>query len=158
MKYSVVIIIILVLVLSLMSLVVAEKQDGYSQQVIEWRTISGGGNTSSDSHLSLSGTVGQAVFNFGNSDAHILHSGFRQTFDPYYVCGDANGDLTVNVSDAVGIINYIFVGGISPEPFKAGDANCDEVINVSDAVSIINYVFVSGNEPCDIDGDGTPDC
>jgi hypothetical protein len=28
-----------------------------------------------------------------------------------FVCGDANGDASVNVSDAVYIINYVFVGG-----------------------------------------------
>jgi len=75
-----------------------------------------------------------------------------------YICGDANSDETVNVSDAVCIINYVFVGGDSPDPIESGDCNCDDTCNVSDAVWIINYVFVGGNEPCDIDGDGVPDC
>jgi hypothetical protein len=74
------------------------------------------------------------------------------------ICGDANNDEVVNVSDAVYIINYVFVGGDPPLPMAAGDANCDEVCNVSDAVFIINYVFVGGNIPCDTDGDGQPDC
>lgn len=156
MRYKLSIIIIAVVIL--ISAVAAEDQDGYSEQVIKWRTISAGGNSASASNLSLSGTVGQTVFGFSGSDTHNLHSGLRQTFDPYYVCGDANGDMSVNVSDAVGIINYVFVGGVIPEPYKAGDVNCDEVVNVSDAVWIINYVFVSGNIPCDIDNDGIPDC
>jgi PKD domain len=75
-----------------------------------------------------------------------------------YICGDANNDLEVNVSDAVWIINYVFVGGDPPDPFEAGEANCDSEVNVSDAVWIINWVFVGGNEPCDIDGDFIPDC
>jgi Dockerin type I domain/FlgD Ig-like domain len=73
-------------------------------------------------------------------------------------CGDANGDGLVNVSDAVHIINYVFVGGDPPDPIESGDVNCDGTCNVSDAVWIINYVFVGGNEPCDTDGDGIPDC
>jgi hypothetical protein len=73
-------------------------------------------------------------------------------------CGDANSDETVNVSDAVYIINYVFVGGDPPSLPKAGDANCDDVCNVSDAVWIINYVFIGGNDPCDMDGNGEPDC
>jgi hypothetical protein len=77
---------------------------------------------------------------------------------PSYICGDANGDGIVNVSDAVWIINYVFVGGDPPDPLISGDANCDETVNVSDAVWIINYVFVGGNEPCDTTGDGIPDC
>lgn len=75
-----------------------------------------------------------------------------------YICGDANGDETINVSDAVNIINYIFVGGDPPDPIESGDCNCDAVCNVSDAVWIINYVFVGGNQPCDTDGDTLPDC
>jgi CubicO group peptidase (beta-lactamase class C family) len=75
-----------------------------------------------------------------------------------YICGDANGDETVNVSDAVHIINYVFVGGDPPDPIESGDCNCDDTCNVSDAVWIINYVFVGGSEPCDTDGNGEPDC
>jgi Arylsulfotransferase (ASST)/Dockerin type I domain len=75
-----------------------------------------------------------------------------------YICGDANSDATVNVSDAVWIINYVFVGGDPPDPIESGDSNCDGTCNVSDAVWIINYVFVGGNEPCDTDGDTVFDC
>ncbi|NIP41721.1 MAG: M6 family metalloprotease domain-containing protein, partial [candidate division Zixibacteria bacterium] len=75
-----------------------------------------------------------------------------------YTCGDANGDKTVNVSDAVYIINFVFVGGNPPDPTESGDANCDATVNVSDAVWIINYVFVGGSNPCDTNGDGIPDC
>jgi hypothetical protein len=66
------------------------------------------------------------------------------------ICGDANNDGTVNVSDAVYIINYVFVGGGEPQPVLAcGDANGDGMVNVSDAVWIINYVFVGGGPPGD---------
>jgi outer membrane protein assembly factor BamB len=75
-----------------------------------------------------------------------------------YICGDANADEDVNVSDAVHIINYVFVGGDPPDPLVSGDVNCDEDVNVSDAVWIINYVFVGGNIPCDTNGDSVPDC
>ena len=90
-----------------------------------------------------------------------IPSDYSRTFAAYIAydaCGDANGDATVNVSDAVSIINYVFVGGDPPDPLKAGDVNCDGTCNVSDAVYIINYVFVGGNEPCDPTGDGIPDC
>lgn len=75
-----------------------------------------------------------------------------------YLCGDVNSDKAVNVSDAVGIINYVFVGGNPPDPIESGDTNCDGECNVSDAVWIINFVFVGGNDPCDTDGDSQPDC
>jgi hypothetical protein len=65
-----------------------------------------------------------------------------------YVCGDANGDETVNVADAVYLINYVFKGGPVPDPLESGDANCDGGINVGDAVYLIAYVFKGGPEPC----------
>jgi hypothetical protein len=77
---------------------------------------------------------------------------------PPYLCGDANSDEIVNISDAVAIINHIFAGGNPPDPLEVGDVNCDGTCNVSDAVWIINYVFVGGNEPCDTDGDMIPNC
>jgi len=64
-----------------------------------------------------------------------------------YLCGDANNDEAVNVSDAVYIINYIFTGGSPPTPLMAADANGSGGVNVSDAVYLINYIFTGGPEP-----------
>ncbi len=65
-----------------------------------------------------------------------------------YVCGDANGDGSVNISDAVYLIAYIFAGGSAPNPFLSGDANCDSAVNISDAVYLIAYIFAGGAAPC----------
>lgn len=72
------------------------------------------------------------------------------TFKVYIAqIGDANCDAHINTSDAVFIINWIFVGGPAPIPrIWAGDVNCDFVCNISDAVYIINYIFVNGPKPC----------
>lgn len=64
-----------------------------------------------------------------------------------YVPGDANGDSTVNIGDAVAIVNYIFKGGPAPVPLDAGDANCDGAVNIGDAVYLINYIFHGGPPP-----------
>jgi hypothetical protein len=70
--------------------------------------------------------------------------------EPVYICGDAGGDGQVNISDAVYIINYIFIpGSPAPEPLQAAEVNCDGNVNISDAVYIINYIFVGGAAPCD---------
>ena len=93
-------------------------------------------------------------YNPGQEDADS--NGIGDACD--FMCGDANGDETVNVADAVWIINFIFAGGDPPDPMESGNANCQGTVNVADSVWIINYVFAGGNEPCDIDGDGEPDC
>jgi hypothetical protein len=66
-----------------------------------------------------------------------------------YICGDADGNLTVNISDAVYIVNWVFKGGPAPDPLAAGDANNDGNTNISDAVHIIDWVFKGGPAPCE---------
>lgn len=76
---------------------------------------------------------------------------YSRTFAAYllnYLCGNANGDATVNISDAVYLIAYIFSGGPAPSPLLAGDANCDRTVNISDAVYLIAYIFSGGPQPC----------
>lgn len=77
---------------------------------------------------------------------------------PQYVCGDANGDMVSNITDAVVLIQWIFAGGAAPDPLIAADANCDSTPNITDAVYIIQWIFAGGPPPCDTDNDGTPDC
>ena len=64
-----------------------------------------------------------------------------------YVCGDANGDGMVDISDAVYLIAYIFSGGATPYPYLAGDANGDGIVDISDAVYLIAYIFSGGAAP-----------
>jgi hypothetical protein len=64
------------------------------------------------------------------------------------ICGDADGNRLVNVSDAVYLLAYIFGSGLPPDPLMAGDVNCDEIVNISDAVYLIAYIFAGGPEPC----------
>jgi hypothetical protein len=70
------------------------------------------------------------------------------TITPVYVCGDANYDASVDISDAVYLIAYIFSGGLPPIPLAAGDANCDDAIDISDPVYVIQFIFSGGAEPC----------
>ena len=62
--------------------------------------------------------------------------------------GDANGDLKIDVGDAVYLINFVFRNGPGPDSIYAGDANCDGEVNVADAVYLINFIFNGGSPPC----------
>jgi hypothetical protein len=64
------------------------------------------------------------------------------------ICGDASGDGSVDISDAVFLIQYIFSGGPAPNPILAADTNCDSSIDISDAVYLIQYIFSGGPAPC----------
>jgi hypothetical protein len=67
-----------------------------------------------------------------------------------YICGDANRDGYVNVTDVIHIIRSIFYDFFAPFPIVIMDANCDGMLSVSDAMYIINYIFVPNSPaPCD---------
>jgi C1A family cysteine protease len=78
--------------------------------------------------------------------------------EPPPKCGDANGDDVIQISDAVYMINFIFLGGQQPDPFECGDVNCDGKISLTDIIYMINTVFKGGYAPCDPNGDGVQDC
>jgi hypothetical protein len=70
------------------------------------------------------------------------------TIRPPYIPGDANGDVTVDISDVVYLIAYIFSGGEPPNPLEAGDADCSGNVDISDVVYLIAYIFSGGSAPC----------
>ncbi|MCK5127253.1 MAG: dockerin type I repeat-containing protein [candidate division Zixibacteria bacterium] len=74
-----------------------------------------------------------------------------QVFDLVYTaerpCGDANNDGSVNMGDAVYLINFIFRDGAPPSPLCIGKTNGDESVNVGDAVYLINFIFKDGEPP-----------
>ena len=47
------------------------------------------------------------------------------TIDSDFVRRDINGDLSVDLSDCVYLLQYLFVGGSPPSCFDAGEANDD---------------------------------
>jgi hypothetical protein len=55
--------------------------------------------------------------------------------------GDVNGDGTINITDAVGVVNYIL--GRPGTDFKvlAADVNKDGTVNITDAVGIVNHIL-----------------
>lgn len=135
--------------IALMNVFAEEPKAG---EEINWQVISNGGTEGTSTNYGLKGTVSQTAIGAGTSTSYRLSHGFWQVFTSSGGpcdgrCGDANADASVNVSDAVYIINYVFITG-SPEPLPVkacGDANSDASVNVSDAVYVINYVFIVGS-------------
>ncbi len=65
-----------------------------------------------------------------------------------FVRGDVNGDLEIELGDAIYLLNYLYKGGPEPVYPEAGDVNCDGSIDLGDAVYLLNYLFKNGPEPC----------
>ena len=61
--------------------------------------------------------------------------------------GDADGAGTVNVGDAVYLVQYIFFGGSAPPCEEEADTDGGGSINVADAVWLVQYIFFGGDPP-----------
>ncbi len=75
-------------------------------------------------------------------------NGIPDSCEPGVICGDADGNSIITISDAVFLIAYIFSGGPAPDPLSAGDADCNSIITISDAVYMITFIFGGGPAPC----------
>ena len=68
----------------------------------------------------------------------------REDDEPLFIRGDTNGDTSVNLSDAVGILLYLFIGEEAPACLDSADADDDSNVNLTDATFILNYLFLGG--------------
>lgn len=62
-----------------------------------------------------------------------------------FLCGDGNGDRSVNILDITVIISYLYNAG--PEPYYYGtDVNSDGTINILDITNLINFLYKNGSD------------
>jgi len=65
-----------------------------------------------------------------------------------FVRGRVNtSDAVADLSDAVFIFGYVFLGGAAPPCLDAADVNDDGDLDLSDGVSLLNFVFSGGPAP-----------
>ena len=76
--------------------------------------------------------------------------------------GDVNDDARVDISDGVGLLGFLFLGGSAPGCTDAADANDSGDVGLSDAIFIFGFLFLGGDPPpapgpvnCGPDPDGS---
>lgn len=82
------------------------------------------------------------VFDKGGLEATSEARTFRNL-----VPGDANNDGVVSSADIVVMVNYVFKGGVAPDPAALADLNADCVVSSADIIYAVNYVFKGGPAP-----------
>ena len=92
--------------------------------------------------------VSDLIVSRRHSDAYILFGGpglgsfrFRR--------GDANLDGAVDVSDAIGVLDYLFQGGQTPRCLDAADADDSGSVDLTDAVYLLGFLFLGSQAPPD---------
>ncbi len=83
-----------------------------------------------------------AIDAFGNESAS---SSVSTTYDPdYFICGDVNGDESLDVFDMTLLIDVLFSGHAYPAHPSSMDVNNDGQYDVFDLVGIIEFIFSGG--------------
>lgn len=61
--------------------------------------------------------------------------------------GDATGEGTLDISDPVAILRYLFDGTVELRCLDAADADSSRVLEVTDAVYLLQFLFLGGIAP-----------
>lgn len=87
---------------------------------------------------------------------------------PRFRRGDANNNSSVDISDAIGILSFLFLGTFEPTCPDALDVGDDGKIDISDPVRLLGFLFTGAQPPppppgprdCGVDpsDDDLPDC
>ena len=64
-----------------------------------------------------------------------------------YRCGDADGNIQIDILDVTYMIDYLYRNGPSPIMIKSSDANDSGNINLLDIIYLINYLYKGGPTP-----------
>ena len=82
-----------------------------------------------------------------NEEIQEVMEGFVEPRDDDFVRGDADASGASDLSDIIGILHYLFLGGFSPVCLDALDFDGSTVIDVSDPINFLVYLFIGGFEP-----------
>ena len=63
---------------------------------------------------------------------------------PQFVRGDSDDNGLLNLTDAVFILNFLFLGGASPSCFEACDADNNGILQLTDGIFMLNFLFLGG--------------
>lgn len=61
--------------------------------------------------------------------------------------GDINGSNTIDLSDAVFALQFLFLGGPDPLCLDAADANDDAGFDIADPIYVLSFLFAGGSAP-----------
>ena len=101
----------LIIMMGIAAIALAFSGIARSADRIDWQAISGGGADAASANFHMSGTAGQTATGLTTSGNFKVAHGFWLGSGVTTCCvnpGDANSDASVNLGDAVYLINYIF--------------------------------------------------
>ncbi len=93
---------------------------------------------------------GPVDVNVVNLDAQtaVLAGGFAYgSTTPTFLRGDFDGNLVVNLTDPIALLNHLFLGDVAPACPDAADFDDTGVLNVTDPIFLLDFMFLGGPRP-----------
>ena len=66
---------------------------------------------------------------------------------PAFRRGDCNDDTLIDISDAVAILNFLFVNPAVPHCLDSCDMDGSKVLEITDGVFLLSFMFLGGGAP-----------
>ena len=85
--------------------------------------------------------VAQVVF------GEVSGPSFFKKTGPTLRRGDSDANTSIELTDAVSLLNYLFTGGAKPACLDAADFDDNGEADISDAIANLNYQFLGGAAP-----------
>jgi hypothetical protein len=113
---------------------------------------------------------GESYFNIGESMGRAMMALQPLDTPPAFMRGDADGNGSLELTDVIRLLNFLFVGnGISIDCLDAADVDDNGLLDLTDAIRSLNYQFLGiantrpeppGPDNCGPDGteDDLPEC
>jgi hypothetical protein len=83
----------------------------------------------------------------GSSIVPALEPGLFQVLPRPFRRGLINGDGRIDISDAIFLFGYLFLGGAPPACMAAANINGDGRVDLSDAIWLLSWIFRGGSPP-----------
>ena len=64
-----------------------------------------------------------------------------------FLRGDVEVNGEINITDAISILGFLFIGGDEPACLDAADVNDDAEVNITDGIALLGFLFLSGAAP-----------
>ena len=64
-----------------------------------------------------------------------------------FLRGDANSDGSIDISDGISILGYLFLGESQPGCLDSSDSDDSGQVDLSDGILIFNFLFLGGDAP-----------
>lgn len=69
------------------------------------------------------------------------------TRDLFFIRADADLNGVVELTDAIAVLNFLFLGGSLPDCVDAADANDDGTLDITDPIRILSFLYIGGEAP-----------